>query len=85
MELEKSAKYEKVSLSDEIETQIVLVISVFGAISVVLNLILIVALLRAPKLRVKPGHILTFAVLFVDLIFGALSPMLKAVSGRWLW
>ena len=69
-------------LEELFKTQIELGLDICGAAAVILNGVLIFVMLRAPVIRKNQANYSMFAILMVNLIFGAMIPMLKQVRKK---
>lgn len=63
----------------ELKSQIVVVLMVLGVLSVVMSSIVIFVMLNTQKLRKNSANVYIFAILAIDLLFGATMPFVKKV------
>lgn len=57
----------------------VFVLTVLGVFGIFLGSIIIIVMLKTPSIRKNPANNSIFAILFVDLMFSAVLPILKKV------
>lgn len=63
-----------------LRSRIVIVLSVCGVLSVILNGVIIYVMLKTPRVRRNAANLFIFAILAIDLLFGAMLPIMKQVN-----